>query len=107
MFLATKTPDFQTESLPEGLCALPTKKERTTKGKKLFLCFLSTSVCAALHKKYIAGAHRSCEKNDLDEILGDAKHRPEVRTSFIGQINTKNFRTRSGFFSEVNLFTVP
>src|SRR5207249_5624675 len=48
-----------------------------------------------------------CEKNDLDEILGDAKHRPEVRTSFIGQINTKNFRTRSGFFSEVNLFTVP
>ena len=53
------------------------------------------------------GALWSCEKNDLDEILGDAKHRPEVRTSFIGQINTKNFRTRSGFFSEVNLFTVP
>ena len=39
MFLATKTPDFQTESLPEGLYALPTKKERTTKGirKTLFV----------------------------------------------------------------------
>ena len=60
MFLATKTPDFQTESLPEGLYALPTKKERTTKAQeKLFLCFLSASVCAALHKKYIAGAHRA------------------------------------------------
>src|SRR5207253_11128059 len=47
MFLATKTPDFQTESLPEGLYALPTKKERTTKGtrKTLFVLFVGLGWC--------------------------------------------------------------
>src|SRR5438552_15387843 len=53
----------------------------------------------------LTGAVKKLNRPKLWQFSGDAKHRPEARTSFIGQINAKNFGMTSSCFSKANSFT--